>query len=154
MPALSRSPPSSHSPQRCKYSASTMRILKRKKTTKKPNYTTPLTKNPPNCCYFCNKHTCMHRTDICSVLVWMVPEKLSLQLLSNSNVRAPTPAPPRPCTVLNSGTRGDSQHSKGHGFAPYALINKPHCVTCHSAHTGCCLPNWKGFSLSGDSGHF
>lgn len=70
----------------------------------------------------------MHKTEICFVLVWIVPGKLSLQLWSNPNLHAPTPALPRPCAVLSSSTREDSQHGEAYGLAPYATSNAPRCV--------------------------
>lgn len=73
--------------------------------------------NKGNFCHLCNKYTGMDRAEICFVLGWLLPGKLSLQLLSNSNLHAPTPAPPRPCTVISSSTREDSQHR----LTPYAI---------------------------------
>lgn len=87
-----------------------------------------------NCCYFCNKYTCMHGTEICFVLAWILAGKFSLQLLRNPNLHTPTPAPPRPCAVPSSSTSEDSQHGEAYGLAPYAISNEPHCARPATVH--------------------
>lgn len=66
----------------------------------------------------------MHRTEICFVPAWILPGKLSLQLLSNPNLHARTLAPPRPHAVLSEY----SQHGEAYGLAPYAISDEPQCV--------------------------
>jgi len=71
-----------------------------------------------NCCYFCNKYTHKHSTEICFVLVWILPAELSLQLLSTPNLHAAALAPPSPRAVLSCSTREDSQRGEAYGLAP------------------------------------